>query len=70
MGNVIEGRGVFLDTSDTFIYSPGKTVAAIGVENLIVANDRDSLLVCRKDRTQEIKKIVQALKDKGLDEVL
>lgn len=69
-GNVIEGRGVFLDTSDTFIYSPGKTVAAIGVENLIVVNDRDSLLVCRKDRAQEIKKIVQALKDKGLNEVL
>ncbi len=69
-GNIIEGRGVMLDTSDTFIYSPGKTVGVIGVENLIVINDRDSILVCRKDRAQEIKKVVQALKDKGLDEVL
>ncbi|AGL01041.1 mannose-1-phosphate guanylyltransferase [Desulfoscipio gibsoniae] len=69
-GNIIEGRGVMLDTSDTFIYSPGKTVGVIGVENLVVVNDRDSILVCRKDRTQEIKKVVQALKDKGLDEVL
>lgn len=69
-GNVIEGRGVLLDTSDTFIYSPGKTVGVIGVESLIVVNDRDNIMVCRKDRAQEIKKVVQALKDKGLDEVL
>jgi len=69
-GNVIEGRGVFLDTSDTFVYSPGQTVGVIGVENLIVVNDRDSLLVCCKDRAQELKKIVQALKDEGLDEAL
>lgn len=69
-GNIIEGRGVLLDTSDTFIYSPGKTVGVIGVESLIVVNDRDNILVCRKDRAQEIKKVVQALKDKGLDEVL
>lgn len=69
-GNAIEGRGVFLDTSNTFVYSPGKTVGVIGVENLIVVNDRDSLLVCRKNRAQELKKVVQALKDEGLDEVL
>jgi len=69
-GNVMEGRGVLLDTSDTFIYSPGKTVGVIGVESLIVVNDRDNILVCRKERAQEIKKVVQALKDKGLDEVL
>lgn len=69
-GNVIEGRGVLLDTSDTFIYSPGKTVGVIGVESLIVVNDRDNIMVCRKDRAQEIKKVVQALKDKGLEEVL
>ncbi|KJS17478.1 MAG: mannose-1-phosphate guanylyltransferase [Peptococcaceae bacterium BRH_c4b] len=69
-GNFIEGRGVLLDTSDTFIYSPGKTVGVIGVESLIVANHRDSILICRKDRAQDIKKVVQALKDKGLDEVL
>ena len=69
-GNVIEGRGVLLDTSDTFIYSPGKTVGVIGVESLIVVNDRDNILVCRKDRAQEIKKVVQALKEKGLNEAL
>ncbi len=69
-GNIIEGRGVLLDTTDTFIYSPDKTVGVIGVEGLIVVNHRDSMLVCRKDRAQEIKKVVQALKDKGLYEVL
>ncbi len=69
-GNVIEGRGVLLDTNNTFIYSPDKTVGVIGVESLIVVNDRDSFLVCHKDRAQEVKKIVHALKEQGLDEVL
>lgn len=69
-GNAIEGRGVFLDTSDTFIYSPGKTVGVIGVESLIVVNDHDSFLVCHKDRAQEIKNVVHALREQGMDEVL
>jgi mannose-1-phosphate guanylyltransferase len=69
-GNVIEGRGVLLDTSDTFVYSPDQTIGVIGVESLIVVNYRDSFLVCHKDRAQEIKKVVQALKDQGLDDVL
>ncbi|ADY55214.1 Mannose-1-phosphate guanylyltransferase [Syntrophobotulus glycolicus DSM 8271] len=69
-GNVIEGRGVLLDTRNTFIYSPGKTVGVIGVENLIVVNDRDCLMVCGKNRAQELKKVVQALKDEGLEEAL
>ena len=69
-GNVMEGRGVLLETSNTFIYSPGKTVGVIGVEDLIVVNDHDSFLVCHKDRAQEIKKVVHALKEQGLYEVL
>jgi mannose-1-phosphate guanylyltransferase len=39
-------------------------VASIGLENLIVVNTEDALLVCRKDRSQEVRKIVQLLKEK------
>jgi len=69
-GNVLEGKGIFLDTNDTYVYSPNNTVATIGVEDLIIVCDNDCLLVCHKDKAQEIKKAVQALKDKGFDDVL
>lgn len=69
-GNTLEGDGVFLDTRDTYVYSPGKTVALIGLEGLIVVNDQDTLLICRRDRAQDIKKAVEALREKGLKKVL
>ncbi len=70
LGNILHGEGVLLDTVNTYVYSHDKMVALLGVEDLIVVNDRDSLMVCHKKRAQEIKKVVQALRDKGLGEVL
>lgn len=69
-GNVLHGEGVLLETANTYVISNDRTVALVGVEDLIVVNDHDSLLICHKSRAQEIKKVVQALKDKGLDNVL
>jgi len=70
LGNVLHGQGVLLDTANTYIVSNDKTVAVMGVEDLIIVNDSDSLLICHKNRAQEIKKVVQALVDKGFDDVL
>lgn len=70
LGNVLEGRGVLLDTRNTLVYAPHKVVATLGVENLIIADAGDSLLVCRKERAQEIKRLLAALKEAGLGEVL
>ncbi|NLI14138.1 mannose-1-phosphate guanylyltransferase [Pelotomaculum propionicicum] len=69
-GNVLQGQGVLLDSSDVYVLSLDKPVALIGVENLIVVNEADSLLICHKSRVQEIKKVVGALRDKGFDNVL
>ncbi len=69
-GNVLEGEGVLIDTSGTCVFSPGKTAAVLGVEDLLIVNEKDSLLVCRKDRAQEVKRVVRALQDRGYDEVL
>lgn len=70
LGNVLHGEGVLLDTVNTYVISKDKTVALVGVEDLIIVNDHDSLLICHKSRAQEIKKVVQALSDKGFDHVL
>ncbi len=49
-------------TVDTFIYSPNKFTAVIGVDNLIIINTDDALLICRRDQAQEVKKVVDHLK--------
>lgn len=49
-------------SNDTYIYSPDKFTAVIGVENLIVINTDDALLVCRRDQAQKVKQVVDSLK--------
>lgn len=69
-GNVLHGEGVLLNTANTYVTSKDKTVALLGVKDLIVVNDNDSLLICHKSRAQEIKKVVQALSAKGFNNLL
>ncbi|MGD1005883.1 MAG: mannose-1-phosphate guanylyltransferase [Ignavibacteriaceae bacterium] len=61
-GNAFIGKVFTEMTADTYIYSPDKFAAVIGVENLIVINTPEALLVCRRDQAQEVKKIVDYLK--------
>lgn len=69
-GNVLKARGVFLDTHDCLVYAPDRVVATLGVKDLLIVDDGDSLLICQKDRDQEIKKVVEALRQAGHYEVI
>jgi mannose-1-phosphate guanylyltransferase len=69
-GNALVGDHVTLDTRDTLIYSPKKLVAAIGLNELIVIETDDALLICPRDRSQEVRDIVDALSEKGRSDLL
>lgn len=69
-GNVFEGEYVDIDTRNCFVYSPNQLVATIGVENLVIINTPDAVLICPKDRSQDVKKVVQKLKADGLKDYL
>ena len=69
-GNATVGNIFTEMTVDSYIYSPEKFAAIIGVENLIVINTKDALLICRRDQTQEVKKVVDHLKINKLTEHL
>lgn len=71
-GNVVLGRGehLGLDTRNSLIYAPGRVVATIGVEDLIVVDAGDAILVCRRDRAQDVKELVERLKASGRDDLL
>jgi len=59
-----------LDSSQCIVYSPKKLVALLGVKDLVIVEDEDALLVCSKERAQDVKKLVEMLKSKGRDEIL
>lgn len=58
-----DGKVIDVDSERTLVKtSQGKTVALLGVENLVIVDTDDALLVCSKDRTGDIKKILDELK--------
>jgi mannose-1-phosphate guanylyltransferase len=63
--NIIIGKHVGLNTKDMIIYSPDKLVTTIGLDNLIVVETPDTLLICPKDRAQDVKKLTELLSKKG-----
>ncbi len=69
-GNIFLGDVVAVDTKDTVLYSSARTVTAVDVENLVIVETSDAIMVCAKDKAQEVKKIVDALKEAGRKELL
>ncbi len=61
---------VAVDSCRSYVYSPDKVVALVGVENLIVVDTGDALLICKRSRAQDVREVVDRLKKKGLDEYL
>lgn len=64
-GNVIQGDVVSIDTSGCMIRSEGPVVTVAGVSDLIVVATRDAVMILPRGSSQEVKKIVEALKEKG-----
>jgi mannose-1-phosphate guanylyltransferase len=70
-GDAVRGLHLGIDTKNCLVVGPeGKVIATIGIEDLVVVDTEGALLVCRKDRAQDVKKIVDALKGLGMEEYL
>jgi mannose-1-phosphate guanylyltransferase len=62
-GNVVRGDVVAIDTENCFVRAEsGKRVALVGVSDLIVVADGDDILILPRGRSQEVKKIIEAMK--------
>jgi len=69
-GNVIRGRFIGVDSGDSLVYSPEKLVAIVGVRDIFVVETKDALLICRRDRSQDVRGVVEEIDKKGLTEYL
>jgi mannose-1-phosphate guanylyltransferase len=68
--NIFLCPGQSLDAEGNYLSSNGKFVAAIGVQDLIVVETPDALLLCRRDRAQDVAKIVKWLEERKLKALL
>jgi mannose-1-phosphate guanylyltransferase len=75
-GNVIidgdekGGDIINIDTSDALIHKDGRLIAIIDVDNIIVVDTPDALLICSKSKAQNVKKVVEKLKEEKRIELL
>ena len=64
--NIVKGEEVSIDAENNLVLpATKKLVAMIGVNNMVLIETDDALLLCHKDRTQEVKHVVELLKAKG-----
>ena len=68
--NVLLGDTLAVDTKDTVIYATSRTVTTVNVNNLVIVETPDAILVCAKDKAQDVKKIVDALNEQKRTELL
>lgn len=64
-GNVIDGNVVTVDTRNTIVQGTGKLIALVGLEDLVVVDTEDALLICGKNSTGDIKKVLEQLRQKN-----
>jgi mannose-1-phosphate guanylyltransferase len=69
--NVVHGQHVGIDTHGTLVYnSQNRVIATIGLDNFIVVDTGDALLIAPRDRAQDVKKVVDTLRDQQRGDLL
>lgn len=69
-GNTAYGEQLLIDTKDCIVYGTDKLIATIGVSDLIVVQTEDAVLVCHKDKSQDVKTVVETLKEQEKEQYL
>lgn len=67
-GVAVDGQAELLDVRNSYLRSDGRLVCAVGVEDLVVVDTPDALLVTRMDRTQDVKALLNQLRQNGRSE--
>lgn len=67
-GNIIRGNAIGLDNHHSIIFGGDRLLAAIGLQDMVVVDTPDATFIAPKERTQEVRKIVEELKRNGKEE--
>lgn len=68
-GNIVKADHIGIDTKNSIVFG-SKLIATIGLNAMVVVSTEDAVLICPKDRAQEVKNIVDIIKAKGKNEYI
>ena len=66
--NVVRGDIITINSKNNYVHSNNKLVATVGIENLVVVETKDAILVANKEQVQDVKTVVNHLKNAGRTE--
>jgi len=70
-GNLISAQGIFTaNASRNYVHAPGKFVAVVGVNDVVVVETEDALLVTTRENSQDVSKVVKYLDEKKLKKLV
>ncbi len=69
-GNILKGNTIDIGSQNSIVFSGERLVATIGLKDMVVVDTPDATLVSPKERVQEVRKIVETLKQNGREEHL
>jgi mannose-1-phosphate guanylyltransferase len=71
-GNAVDGKVLAIDSKDSLVLSsdPNHLVGVLGLEGYVVVHTPDATLVCPKNRSEELKKLIEQIQAKGLEKHL
>jgi mannose-1-phosphate guanylyltransferase len=64
-GNAVRGELLQIDACDNIVLGPGRLTALVGVDNLVIVQTEDATLVCAADRAQDVRLILERLREEG-----
>jgi mannose-1-phosphate guanylyltransferase/mannose-6-phosphate isomerase len=67
-GNILTGNILARDCNNSIVHGQNRLVAVLGLNDTVVVDTPDALLVCAKDKSQDVKKLVESLNEKGNSE--
>jgi len=67
-GNALTGDVLSVDSSNNYVHASSRIVGLVGVKDIVVVETSDAVLVADKERSQDVKKIVEQLKADGREE--
>lgn len=70
VGNRINGQGLTVQASNTYINAPHRPVVALGTSDLIIVDTLDAVLVASADKVEQVKEVVAQLKEYGASQAV
>ncbi len=69
-GNFVQGDAILIDSAGCTIDTDGPVTAVLGLKDMVVVHAKGAILVCPKSRAQDVKLIVDRLKDSGRTDLI